>query len=475
MPRIPSYPLAGSVSNDDLMLIDDVSEIYTTKSLKLSTLKGYVNTGQATTTYVDDRVVSGASFNTSTGILTLTRTDGIDVTEDLDGRYALTSSLAVVATSGSYNDLSDQPTIPAAYTDADVDAHLNKNAQTTDGYVLSLSGNDYTWVAQSSGGGGSVTQITTTAPITGGTITTTGTIGITQASTSADGYLSSTDWNTFNNKSSFDGQYSSLIGAPALAAVATSGDYNDLLNQPTIPTVPANIVETVTTTDGSFIDLTPDTATDGTVTITADLSATGTADATTFLRGDNTWAVPPGGGGGSGVTSIIAGDGISIDPVTGTGNVTITAGTAVASTWRTFYRKFTGNELKNAFAGSPSNEIVLVNGAPNKVIILGVEATFFLDFSTGTTDYVDNGHSLAIYPDTTSGFQFPTSINLGQIGSISSTNPFGIRFKDTTTSYTQSAPTGAAIVLGSYSTAVSITAGDRDFIITFPYRIIDLS
>lgn len=50
------------------------------------------------------------------------------------------------------------------------------------------------------GGGGTVTSISTTAPITGGPITTTGTIGITQSTTSTDGYLSSTDWNTFNGK-----------------------------------------------------------------------------------------------------------------------------------------------------------------------------------------------------------------------------------------------------------------------------------
>lgn len=47
---------------------------------------------------------------------------------------------------------------------------------------------------------GSVTQINTTAPIQGGPITTTGTISITQSNASTDGYLSSTDWTTFNNK-----------------------------------------------------------------------------------------------------------------------------------------------------------------------------------------------------------------------------------------------------------------------------------
>ena len=51
-------------------------------------------------------------------------------------------------------------------------------------------------------------------------------------------------------------------------------------------------VDSVTTTDGTYIDLTPNTPTTGAITVTADLSASGTADNTTFLRGDNQWAVP---------------------------------------------------------------------------------------------------------------------------------------------------------------------------------------
>jgi hypothetical protein len=53
-------------------------------------------------------------------------------------------------------------------------------------------------------------------------------------------------------------------------------------------------VETVSTTDGTFINLTPNSQTIGDVVITADLSATGTPSSSTFLRGDNTWAVPSG-------------------------------------------------------------------------------------------------------------------------------------------------------------------------------------
>jgi hypothetical protein len=49
-------------------------------------------------------------------------------------------------------------------------------------------------------GQGTVTSIATTSPILGGTITTSGTVSIQQADASKDGYISVTDWNTFNNK-----------------------------------------------------------------------------------------------------------------------------------------------------------------------------------------------------------------------------------------------------------------------------------
>ena len=53
-------------------------------------------------------------------------------------------------------------------------------------------------------------------------------------------------------------------------------------------------VDSVTTTNGTFINLTPASAATGAVTVTADLSATGAASSSTFLRGDNQWAAPSG-------------------------------------------------------------------------------------------------------------------------------------------------------------------------------------
>ena len=49
-------------------------------------------------------------------------------------------------------------------------------------------------------------------------------------------------------------------------------------------------VNSIDTSDTAFIDMTPTTPTTGDVGITASLSATGTPDNTTFLRGDNVWA-----------------------------------------------------------------------------------------------------------------------------------------------------------------------------------------
>ena len=84
-------------------------------------------------------------------------------------------------------------------------------------------------------------------------------------------------------------------------------------------------VTSVATSSGTFIAVTGGPITT-TGTITADLSATGTPDASKFLRGDNSWATPSGGGtmssfiltADTGVDQIIS-DGDSLDVAGGTG------------------------------------------------------------------------------------------------------------------------------------------------------------
>ena len=82
---------------------------------------------------------------------------------------------------------------------------------------------------------GGVTSLTISAPLTGGTITSTGTIGITKATSLVDGYLSATDFTTFSGKQNAittgtTAQYLrgdlSLATFPSIPSVGTWGALN---------------------------------------------------------------------------------------------------------------------------------------------------------------------------------------------------------------------------------------------------------
>ncbi|MAD25804.1 MAG: hypothetical protein CMO44_16715 [Verrucomicrobiales bacterium] len=106
------------------------------------------------------------SYNNTTGLFSYTPPD-LSGYSTFSGSYNdLTDKPTLF--SGSYNDLTNQPTlfsgsyndltnIPAAYTNSDVDSHLNVTSSPTNGHVLSWNGSDYAWVAQSSGGSSSGT------------------------------------------------------------------------------------------------------------------------------------------------------------------------------------------------------------------------------------------------------------------------------------------------------------------------------
>ena len=144
-------------------------------------------------------------------------------------------TFATVATSGDYDDLLNKPTIPTVdypVTDVQVDGVSvvsNKVASITmptvptkvsdldndSGFITSSALSGYateTWVGQ-------------------------------------QGYLTSVSW-------------SDVSGKPTFATVATTGDYDDLLNKPTIPTVNCNIIQiTRTYSEGSWTENWPDQAT----------------------------------------------------------------------------------------------------------------------------------------------------------------------------------------------------------------------
>ena len=114
--------------------------------------------------------------------------------------YATTASLATVATSGSYNDLLNKPTIPAAQVNSDWNANS--------GVAQILNKPSLATVATS----GSYNDLTNKPTIPAAQVQS----NWTQTNTSSVDYI--------KNK-------------PSLATVATSGAYSDLTGKPTIPTV----------------------------------------------------------------------------------------------------------------------------------------------------------------------------------------------------------------------------------------------
>jgi hypothetical protein len=143
-----------------------------------------------------DNTESVVSVNGFTGAVTLT-TSNISEGTNLyftNGRARTAISLTTTGNSGAsnYDNGTGVLNVPQ-YSLAGLGGVPTTRTLTINGTAFDLSA-DRTWSV------GTVTSVATSGPITGGTITGTGTIGITQASSSSNGFLSSTDWNTFNGK-----------------------------------------------------------------------------------------------------------------------------------------------------------------------------------------------------------------------------------------------------------------------------------
>ena len=199
---------------------------------------------------------------------------------------------------------------------------------------------------------GTVTNIATTAPITGGPITTTGTIGITQSGSASDGYLSSTDWNTFNNKAS-----------DAFKTIAVSGQSDVVADSAT---------DTLTLVAGSNITITTDDATDS-ITINSTGSTAGSGTTNQIAK----WA-----------SSTTLGDS-SISDV-GTAGTTISINSSGTAT---FDNEIKTNNSLQIFSDAFETQIVMTDSTSAasfwRIGIDGITGTY-LAFSTGGSAPYDN-------------------------------------------------------------------------------------
>ena len=205
------------------------------------------------------------------------------------------------------------------------------------GVTASLTSPGVVEVNVPGGGGGGVTSVSGTAPIasSGGA---TPAISISQASTSTDGYLSQTDWDTFNNKfnvpTGLVTDYLDGLGTPtpfpAIPNAQVNSDWNattgveEILNKPTIPAAQVNsdwnatsgiaeILNKPTLATGSVtsVDLTMPSAftvTGNPITTSGTLGVTANGVATQYIRGDGQLAnFPTSTGGGASVSYYLNG------------------------------------------------------------------------------------------------------------------------------------------------------------------------
>lgn len=133
----------------------------------------------------------------------------------------------------------------------------------------------------------SSTAIATTAPLTGGAALSTGvTLGIPQSGTTANGYLSSTDWNTFNNKTTTAvATATHQVGLSSSAGTATTAMRSDAtlqLDQSIAPTMTGAWVFASTVAHTSrFLEVPVILVPSGTVTVDTSIGNTFTLLAST--------------------------------------------------------------------------------------------------------------------------------------------------------------------------------------------------
>ncbi len=241
-PTIPTVPTTVSSFTNDAGYLTAHQDI-SGKADKATTLAGYGIT--------DAKIDSGTITLGENSITPITDHQSL-------AGYAKTADLATVATSGSYNDLTNKPTIPSAYTLPTASASTLGGVKVGTGLSINTSGvlsNSYSYTLPNAtasvlGGvkvGSNITVSSGTISLT--KVNVTSALGYTPptsdttysvATTSSNGLMSSTDKSKLDGIATGANNYTHPTTHPAsmitgLATVATSGSYNDLSDTPTIP------------------------------------------------------------------------------------------------------------------------------------------------------------------------------------------------------------------------------------------------
>ena len=313
MARISTYPIDSTPSVEDMVIGTEVDNLDVTKNYRIGDLLALGGNGTVTDIRLGDGDREGTAITIS-GVFTFLGTGGITTTVSgttmtIDGSGISAGVTQITAgTNITVNPAGGTGVVEINSTDQ-YEGTVTNVAYTTNinAFTANVSNSGISPVITLNLNGGSAGQFLQQdgewATVPGGSS------GVTNVNFKTDG----TALNVVSNTITSSGTMTGIWQGSNTQYVRGDGD---------LATFPTNIVNTVTTTDGVFIDLTPDAAVDGAVTITADLSAVdGTDTSGLFLSKDNVWSAPSGGSGG--VTQITAGTNVTVSPLGGTGNVTI--------------------------------------------------------------------------------------------------------------------------------------------------------
>ena len=395
-------------------------------------------TPNTTITQVTAVTVDQDSKVTLAGALAVTGTTTLATS--LSGLAKLTSGVVSTATSGTdYAPATSGSSI--LYGNA-----AGGFSNVTIGSGVAFSGG----TLSATGSGGTVTSVTGTAPVvsSGGT---TPAISMAAATTSVSGYLTSTDWTTFNNKSNTNGTVTSVAaltigttGTDLSSTVATgtttpvitlqvptasatnrgalsSTDWTTFNNKGsgtvtsvtgTAPVVssggatPAISMPAATTSVSGYLTSTDwttfngkystggalGTPSSGTLTNCTGLpvggiSATGTPSSTTYLRGDGTWSTVA----SVGVTSVTGTAPISVVTTLGVANVSISQSTTSTNGYlsSTDWNTFNGKQPAGTYINSVSGTANQVTASTSTgAVTLSTPSTFIAPGSIAATTTV---------------------------------------------------------------------------------------